>query len=151
MSTRGQRAGQDNLATFKAFVESVDDWKPYVDKRNPSHLNKSHLSKESGLNRNVFATNGEIRAELKALEESLLLTDVLVPKQETGATATPPERSKGPSMAERRRAESNEAQVVALQAEVDSLKHELSKAKKALEESNIKTDSWLESGRLPWS
>ena len=151
MSPRGLLAGQDNLAAFKAFVASVADWKPYVDKRNPSHLNKSQVGRECGLNRNVFATNEDIKAELSALEDSLRAIDVLTPKQVIKAGEAPPERFKGPSVAERRRAESNETQVVALQAEVDALKSELSKAKKALDEASIKTDSWLESGRLPWA
>lgn len=56
--SNGIRDGEVNLRIFLAWIESVIDFKPYI---HQGALSISRIARETGLNRDVFYTNPEIR------------------------------------------------------------------------------------------
>ncbi len=56
--SNGIKDGEANLRIFLAWIEGVNDFKPYI---HQGALSISRIAREAGLNRDVFYTNPEIR------------------------------------------------------------------------------------------
>lgn len=142
MSNKGSNGILDGVANAQAFLDwqtSVDDFKPFV---HQGALNVSRVARESGLKREVFYTNPEIRDELwPALLHRLEIEGVLRRR-----VANPVEviarQTKSSAV--------NDARIKQIQEENEALKAENRELRKQLERFNGIEEVLHTTGRLPW-
>jgi len=132
--------GRANVEKFLQWRQEVEDFKPYI---RQGALSISRVAAESGLNRNVFYTNPEIRDQLIPELEAMLLARGLlsahstVPPTVIIQSSAPATKAAGSQL--KRLTEQNEA----YRAEIAELRRQLQRQEA--------TQSLLgESGRLPW-
>lgn len=142
MSNKGSNGILDGVANAQAFLDwqtSVDDFKPFV---HQGALNVSRVARESGLKREVFYTNPEIRDRLwPALLHRLEIEGVLRRR-----VANPVEviarQTKSSAV--------NDARIKQIQEENEALKAENRELRKQLERFNGIEEVLHTTGRLPW-
>lgn len=142
MSSKGSNGILDGLANAQSFLTwqtEVEDFKPYV---HQGTLNVSRVARESGLKREVFYTNPEIRdklwpALLHRLEADGVLRQRIANPVEVIARVT-----KGSA--------AGDARIKQIQEENEALKAENRELRKQLERFNGIEEVLHTTGRLPW-
>lgn len=137
--TNGVMDGHANVQKFRAWMATVEDFKPYVYQ---GALNVSKMAREAGLNRDVFFTNSVIRDELVPnLETDLEREGVLKARAAQPAQVVIRDRSRSPA---------NDARVKQIQEENEALKAENRELRAQLERFKGMAEVLRTSGRLPW-
>ena len=91
--SNGIQDGRANVEKFLQWQQEVEDFKPYI---RQGTLSISRVAAESGLNRNVFYTNPEIRDQLMPeLEATLLARGLLCARSSVPTTLTVDRASSG--------------------------------------------------------
>ena len=137
--TIGSMEGQANVHRFLAWQAEVEDFRPYV---HQGSLSMSRVSRECGLNRDVFYTNPEIRDKLwpdllHRLESEGILRQRaanpvdMITRQPRGSAAS-------------------DARVKQIQETNEALTAENRKLRKQLERFKGMEDALNTTGRLPW-
>lgn len=142
MSSKGSNGILDGLANAQAFLTwqaEVEDFKPYV---HQGTLNVSRVARESGLKREVFYTNPEIRdklwpALLHRLEADGVLRQRVANPVDVIARAT-------------KSSAASDARIKQIQEENEALKAENRELRKQLERFNGIEEVLHTTGRLPW-
>jgi RNA-binding protein YhbY len=131
--------GRANALKFESWQMQVEDFKPFI---RQGTLSISRIADESGLKRNVFYTNTEIRErllpELIALLEArgLLKARVAMP-----ATVVVRE-TRGSSV--------SDAQVKQLTEQNQAYKVEIAELRKEIQRRELIKSMLSETGRMPW-
>jgi len=137
--TNGLMDGQANARKFLAWQAEVEDFRPFV---HQGSLSTTRVSRECGLNRDVFYTNPEIRDKLwPALLHRLEVEGTLrqravnpvemIARQPRGSAAS-------------------DARVKQIQEANEALKAENRELRKQLDRFKGIEDALNTSGRLPW-
>jgi hypothetical protein len=137
--SNGVLDGRANAAQFRAWQQEVEDFKPYISQ---GTLNISKVSRESGVDRNAFYSNPEIRDQL--LPE---LLDVLESRGLLKARVAMPATV---VVQERRSASTSDAVVKRLMEQNEAYKAEIAELRKELKKQNTVRNMLLETGRMPW-
>ena len=138
--SNGMKDGEENLRTFLAWMNGVDDFKPYI---HQGVLSISRVAREAGLNRDVFYTNPEIRdvhfprlvARLE--EEGVLRQRVANPVQ-----VMPRQRGRSHAV--------DEARMKQIQEEHEAVKAENVELRAQLQRYKGMDEILRTTGRLPW-
>lgn len=142
MSGKGSNGILDGMANVQAFLAwqtAVDDFKPFV---HQGALNVSRVARESGLKREVFYTNPEIRDKLwPALLHRLEAQGVL--RQRVANPVEVIARQTKSSTAD-------DARIKQIREENEVLKAENRELRKQLERFNGIDEVLNTTGRLPW-
>ena len=131
--------GRANAAKFRVWQQEVEDFKPYISQ---GTLNISKVSRESGVDRNAFYSNPEIRDQLlpelfEVLESrGLLKARVAVPAKVV--------------VQERRSASTSDAVVKRLMKQNEAYKAEIAELRKELKKQALVRSMHSETGRMPW-
>lgn len=137
--TNGPMDGQANARRFLEWQAEVEDFRAFV---HQGSLSMSRVSRECGLNRDVFYTNPEIRDKLwpdllHRLESEGILRQraanpvEMIPRQPRGSAAS-------------------DARVKQIQETNEALTAENRKLRKQLERFKGMEDALNTTGRLPW-
>ncbi len=137
--TNGPMDGMANVQRFLAWQAEVEDFRPFV---HQGSLSMTRVSRECGLNRDVFYTNPEIRNKLwpdllhRLEAEGVLRQRVVNPvemiaRQPRGSAAS-------------------DARVKQIQESNEALKAENRELRKQLERFKGIEDTLNATGRLPW-
>ena len=139
-ASNGIQDGRANVEKFLQWQQEVEDFKPYI---RQGTLSISRVAAESGLNRNVFYTNPEIRDQLMPeLEATLLARGLLSARSSVPTTLTVDRASSGSKLAGSENKRLIE-QIEAYRAEIDELRRQLQRRE-------VVQSLLAESGRLPW-
>ena len=137
--TNGVMDGEANAQSFLAWQQEVNDFKPFI---HQGMLSVSRVARESGLSRNVFYTNPEIR--------DVLLPNLLHRLEKDGVlkqrVANPIELV----MREPKRSGIGDARIKQIQEENEALKAEVSELRKQLGRFQGMDEVLHTTGRLPW-
>lgn len=131
--------GEANVQSFLAWQKDVKDFKPFI---HQGVLSVSRVARESGLSRNVFYTNPEIRDVLWPNLLHRLETDGVL-KQRVANPVEVVQRQ--PS-----RSGIGEARIKQIQEENEALKEEVSELRKQLGRFQGMDEVLHTTGRLPW-
>lgn len=137
--TNGVMDGEANAQSFLAWQKDVKDFKPFI---HQGVLSVSRVARESGLSRNVFYTNPEIRDVLWPNLLHRLETDGVL-KQRVANPVEVVQRQ--PS-----RSGIGEARIKQIQEENEALKEEVSELRKQLGRFQGMDEVLHTTGRLPW-
>lgn len=137
--TNGVMDGEANVQSFLAWQKDVKDFKPFI---HQGVLSVSRVARESGLSRNVFYTNPEIRDVLWPNLLHRLETDGVL-KQRVANPVEVVQRQ--PS-----RSGIGEARIKQIQEENEALKEEVSELRKQLGRFQGMDEVLHTTGRLPW-
>lgn len=137
--TNGVMDGEANAQCFLDWQKSVKDFKPFI---HQGMLSVQRVARESGLNRNVFYTNPEIRDVLLPNLLHRLETDGVL-KQRVANPVEVVQRQ--PS-----RSGIGEARIKQIQEENEALKEEVSELRKQLGRFQGMDEVLHTTGRLPW-
>ncbi len=137
--TNGVMDGRANAQCFEAWQKTVKDFKPFI---HQGVLSVSRVARESGLNREVFYTNPEIRDVLWPNLLHRLETDGVLKQR----VANPVDVV----MREHKRYGLGDARIKQIQEENEALKAELSEMRKRLERFQGMDEILHTTGRLPW-
>ncbi len=131
--------GRVNAQCFLDWQKSVKDFKPFIYQ---GVLSVSRVARESGLNRDVFYSNPEIR--------DVLLPNLLHRLEKDGVLkqrlANPVEMV----MREPKRSGIGDARIKQIQEENEALKAEVNELRKRLERFQGMDEILHTTGRLPW-
>lgn len=138
--SNGMKDGEENLRTFLAWIDDVEDFKPYI---HQGVLSVSRIAREAGLNRDVFYTNPQIRDVhfprlIARLEEQGVL------KQRVTNPVQVMPRQRGRSNA------AKEARIKQIQEEHEAVKAENLELRAQLERYKGMDEILKTTGRLPW-
>lgn len=137
--SNGVLDGRANAAQFRAWQQEVEDFKPYISQ---GTLNISKVSRESGVDRNAFYSNPEIRDQLlPELLDALESRGLLKARVAMPATVV---------VQERRSASTSDAVVKRLMEQNEAYKAEIAELRKELKKQNTVRNMLLETGRMPW-
>ena len=142
MSSAGSNGILDGRANSERFLEwqkSVIDFKPFI---HQGVMSVSRVARESGLNRDVFYSNPEIRDVLWPNLRHRLERDGILKQR----VANPVEVV----MREPRRSGVGEARIKQIQEENEALKAEVSELRKQLGRFQGMDEILHTTGRLPW-
>jgi hypothetical protein len=142
MSSAGSNGildGRANAECFLAWQAEVKDFKPFI---HQGVLSVSRVARESGLKRDVFYTNPEIRGVLWPNLLHRLEKDGVLKQR----VASPVEVV----MREPKRSGIGDARIKQIQEENEALKAEVSELRKRLERFQAMDDILHTTGRLPW-
>lgn len=137
--SNGIQDGEENLRTFLAWANEVDDFKPYI---HQGVLSISRVAREAGLNRDVFYTNPDIR-DIHWPRLITTLEDQGVLKQRTA----------NPVESVPRQRQSNhvvDARIKQIQEEHEAVKAENRELRAQLEKFKGIDEILRTTGRLPW-
>lgn len=138
--SNGTRDGEENLRTFLAWIDGVDDFKPYI---HQGVLSVSRIAREAGLNRDVFYTNPQIRdVHFPRLVARLEEQGVLKQRVTNPVQVMP--RQRGRSHA------AEEARIKQVQEEHEAVKAENLELRSKLEQYKGMDEILRTTGRLPW-
>ena len=137
--TNGVMDGEANVQSFLAWQKDVKDFKPFI---HQGVLSVSRVARESGLSRNVFYTNPEIRDVLWPNLLHRLETDGVL-KQRVANPVEVVQRQ--PS-----RSGIGEARIKQIQEENEALKEEVSELRKQLGRFQGMDEVLHTTGRLTW-
>jgi hypothetical protein len=141
----GQQIAEQNFKTFATWVASKtdDDFRGLV---NRGVLCRKEISIECGFAKSALVQNPRIKAALCELEDALRERGVLPPFVEKLADETAKPLMREPGKLQGARAAAREQRY---QAEIASLKAELSEVKRLLEELTIIREALALTGRVP--
>ena len=131
--------GKANAAKFRAWQQDVEDFKPYISQ---GTLNISKLSRESGVDRNAFYSNPEIRDQL--------LPDLLDVLESRGLLKARVAMPATVVVQDRRSSSTSDAVVKRLMEQNEAYKAEIAELRKELKKQNTVRSMLLETGRMPW-
>lgn len=136
--TNGILEGQKNVDAFLTWAANVPDWKPFVKQ---GLLSLSRVAIESGLNRNVFYTNTELR--------DVHYPD-LISRLENEGYLRP--RVANPSQLVRQKREGivSDTRIKQIQEEAEAVKAENRELRRQLDRLNGIDEILHSTGRLPW-
>jgi Family of unknown function (DUF6262) len=137
--TNGVMDGEANAQCFLDWQNSVKDFNPLIHK---GVLSVQRIARESGLNRNVFYTNPEIRG--------VLLPNLLHRLKTEGVLKQRVENPVEEVMRDPKRSSIGEARIKQVQEENEVLKAEVSELRKQLERFQGMDEILHTTGRLPW-
>lgn len=137
--TNGVMEGEANAQSFLAWQKAVNDFKPFI---HQGVLSVSRVARESGLNRDVFYTNPQIRDVLWPNLLHRLEKDKVLKQR----VANPVEVVKR----EPSRSGMGEARIKQIQEENEALKAENSELRKQLGRFQGMDEVLHTTGRLPW-
>ena len=142
MSSAGSNGvldGRVNAQSFLDWQKSVNDFKPFIYQ---GALSVSRVARDSGLNRDVFYSNPEIR--------DVLWPNLLHRLEKDGVLK---QRAANPVevvMREPKRSGISDARIKQIQEENEALKAEVSELRKQLERFQGMEEILHTTGRLPW-
>jgi DNA-binding phage protein len=142
MSSAGSNGILDGRANAESFLEwqkSVIDFKPFI---HQGVLSVSRVARESGLNRDVFYTNPEIR--------DVLWPNLLHRLEKDGVLKQRVANPVQVVMREPKRSGMGDARIKQIQEENEALKAEVSELRKQLERFQGMDEVLHTTGRLPW-
>ena len=142
MSSTGSNGILDGIANTECFMEwqkNVVDFKPLV---HQGVLSVSRVARESGLSRNVFYTNPEIR--------DVLWPNLLHRLEKDGVLKQRVANPVEVVMREPKRSGIGDARIKQIQEENEALKAEVSELRKQLERFQGMDEILHTTGRLPW-
>lgn len=141
----GQQLGEQNVATFAAWVASKtdDDFRAMA---SSGVLARKEVAMECGFCKSVLNQNHRIKTALHELEDDLRHRGILPP-----AVVQDPDEPQQPAMRKpgRLRAAQDTERLRRLEQENASLKAEVAELKRALEKHAILRDALAMTGRLP--
>lgn len=137
--TNGLMDGEANAQSFLAWEKDVIDFKPFI---HQGVLSVSRVARESGLNRNVFYTNPEIR--------DVLWPNLLHRLEKEGVLQQRVANPVEVVMREPKRSGIGDARIKQIQEENEALKAEVSELRKQLERFQGMDEVLHTTGRLPW-
>jgi hypothetical protein len=142
MSSAGSNGILDGRANAECFLEwqkTVVDFKPFI---HQGVLSVQRVARESGLNRNVFYTNPEIR--------DVLLPNLLHRLEKDGVLKQRVANPVEVAMREPKRSGIGDARIKQIQEENEALKAEVSELRKQLGRFQGMDEVLHTTGRLPW-
>ena len=142
MSSAGSNGildGRVNAQCFLDWQKSVKDFKPFI---HQGVLSVSRIARESGLNRDVFYSNPEIR--------DVLLPNLLHRLEKDGVLRQRVANPVEVLIREPRRSGIGDARIKQIQEENEALKAEVSELRKHLERFQAMDAILHTTGRLPW-
>ncbi len=132
--------GRANALKFESWQSQVEDFKPFI---RQGTLSISRIADESGLKRNVFYTNPEIRDRLlPALIAALEDQGLLKARFAMPATVIVQERRGGISL--------SGAETKQLMEQIEAYKVEIAALHKELQRRDTINLLQTETGRMPW-
>lgn len=137
--TNGVMDGEANAQCFLDWQKSVKDFKPFI---HQGMLSVQRVARESGLNRNVFYTNPEIR--------DVLLPNLLHRLETEGVLKQRVANPVEVVMRDPKRSGIGDARIKQIQEENEALKAEVSELRKQLERFQGMDEILHTTGRLPW-
>ena len=142
MSSSGRNGildGRANAERFLKWQKSVIDFKPFI---HQGVMSVSRVARESGLNRDVFYTNPEIR--------DVLWPNLLHRLEKEGVLQQRVANPVEVVMREPKRPGIGDARIKQIQEENDALKAEVNELRKQLERFQGMDEVLHTTGRLPW-
>lgn len=142
MSSAGSNGvldGRVNAQCFLDWQKSVKDFKPFI---HQGVLSVSRVARESGLKRDVFYTNPEIR--------DVLWPNLLHRLEKDGVLKQRVANPVEVVMREPKRSGIGDARIKQIQEENEALKAEVSELRKRLERFQGMDEVLHTTGRLPW-
>ena len=141
----GKQIAEQNVQTFAAWVASKtdDDFKAMTSR---GALSRREIATECGFAKSALDQNPRIKAALRALEDGLRERGVLPPVLEKSADDAAKPLMREPGKLQGALAAAREQRY---QAEIASLKAELSEVKRLLEELTIIREALALTGRVP--
>lgn len=137
--TNGVMDGEANAQCFLDWQNSIKDFNPFI---HQGVLSVQRIARESGLNRNVFYTNPEIR--------DVLLPNLLHRLETEGVLKLRVLKQVEVVMRDPKRSDIDDARIKQVQEENEVLKAEVGELRKQLERFQGMDEILHTTGRLPW-